>query len=350
MNVQPGSDSVPKTWRVLVIAESDPASARAGKQARWAHCRQWLTDEGADFEIDFLMDSPDVSMTTRVAMAMRSRGRLAARAAGFEAVLVLGLGAPHMLLVASYLSKRSAVVFDACDSWLLQMRARLRGQPTRLIVPLIGTVVHIFARHDMSVTYISARDCRTDRILNIRRRTGVVYSRAPGELQALPDVRYPLERLVVPVDLLSFHNLDGFGNLLEALRMMLPSERPRTEVFGPYSPSDGTDVAAYMGWVRDLADLYVGDTAVFVTNSAGSGVPNKLSEALEARRPVIVHRSVAKSLELEHVWVYDNASDLAITLKKMQTNPIGGFSAAYDKRPTSLGSLVRRPAPPIDSV
>src|SRR5690606_26141256 len=80
-----------------------------------------------------------------------------------DVLVVLGLGAPHMLQVARRVSRTRETVFDACDSWSLQETAR-RTAGVSTISLKVGKWL---ARHPSKIaaySYISNRDAQADAV------------------------------------------------------------------------------------------------------------------------------------------------------------------------------------------
>lgn len=210
---------------------------------------------------------------------------------GPEIIVFAGLGASHLLPLANHLAHRYVVSFDSCDSWVLQRAARQEGHVSS-VSSLAGVLLVKVMRSISEYTYISKRDQLADaRLLPSAVASRVIQNAVEPSLSELPDVHYPLSRIVLPVDLSSFHN----GQFLESVAATVSSmvnDRviPEVEITGKLPP--GTRLPGGFvdrGWIPELREIYSGDTLVLISNSKGSGVPNKLIEAISARRPVIIH-------------------------------------------------------------
>ncbi|GAA4174984.1 hypothetical protein GCM10022287_19680 [Gryllotalpicola koreensis] len=152
----------------------------------------------------------------------------------------------------------------------------------------------VAARKIRLITYISSRDAEADARLVGPGQQRVLGIRADPALAGIQPMTGPVQRLVVPADLKSFHN-SAFTRAwlsVAAQAAQKYTKRP-LEIYGPNAgdmvlPS----TARHMGWAPSLAHIYDGNTAVLITNVAGSGVPNKFVEAQAARRPIIAHESL----------------------------------------------------------
>lgn len=234
--------------------------------------------------------------------------------------IVIGLGSPPMLMLARRLvaKARSVTVFDVCDSTILQLQARTTSMSPKLIaVGFWMLLLHLTAARRLSLSYISERDIRKDRWLNRRRSVQLIPFAGPDVLGELPPVGDVIDRVVLAGDLKSFHNRTGLGLLTEAIR--IASKVPRIELYGPEAPSFESDARIhYLGWAESVEEVYSGNTAVFVSNMNGSGVPNKLMEAIAAARPVIVHRSLEILVrDYAPTFLYSDADSLAHVLERL---------------------------------
>lgn len=209
------------------------------------------------------------------------------------AVLVAGLGAPHMLANACRLSQYARVIFDTCDSWNLQLEARRSEKGVSTVPSLAGRWLQRQATDVALFTYISARDITHDLPLLDSARARVIPQKMNDSLARLPQVRFPLTRLVIAADLTSFHNQAFFREHSQALSDAVASGAlPSIEVYGRAEEPDLPPGFVHRGWADSLASIYGGNTGVIVTNMVGSGVPNKLLEAVSASRPVLAFEGV----------------------------------------------------------
>lgn len=135
------------------------------------------------------------------------------------------------------------------------------------------------------------------------------------QLKELHPVKRPLERFVLVGDFSSYHNREGLEIVYGALGRIEDRLSIPVEVFGPAAPPEGPACLHYRGWAESLADVYRGNTTVIVTNVGGSGVPNKLVEAIGAGRPTLVHRSLADRYTGDGlITAFDAEDDLAMSL------------------------------------
>ena len=242
-----------------------------------------------------------------------------ARASSADLAVVSGLGAPHMMVIARRLARRVRVVFDCCGSWTLQARARAAEGAPRLPILAGALIMRLPSRID-SFSYIHERDVLADRHL-LRKSAHVVPQRRVAELAGLGQVEYPLARVVIPADFTSFHNRVRAEDVLNrTARVASRNANVRFEVYGRV-PSDFTlpSRVEKMGWVADLTSLYSGSTGVIVTNHAGSGLPNKLLEAIQANRPVVLHESfrfLSKDLPA-HAYFFRAPAELEVAIQAM---------------------------------
>jgi glycosyltransferase involved in cell wall biosynthesis len=142
----------------------------------------------------------------------------------------------------------------------------------------------------------------------------------PVSLGAIDDlVGSPIERVVVAADYEGFHNSVGLQNLLEVWPVVHQTwPDVQLHLYGRGTPPPiHTEGVSIKGWAENLIDVYTGPTVVFIPNIDGSGVPNKLVEAVAARRPVIVHESLLGLLQPKSDWVfpYSNLESLQEQLR-----------------------------------
>lgn len=242
-----------------------------------------------------------------------------------DVVYVAGLGGAHMLWLAKRLASRFEVVFDSCDSWNLQLSTR-RAEGGAIFPIRVGRWMIGRAGRLAAVSYISLRDASADTDL-VRVATTVVPQAPIAELNGVEPVRYPLTRIVIPADFGSFHNRVRADSVLNAVAVIAAEARDvRFEVFGLIP--EGFEVPSpliYRDWVDNLREIYGGSTGVVVTNRAGSGVPNKLLEARQSQRPVVLHASF-QSLDLTGpgLYYFETEAELIQAIRNM----ISGVSAA----------------------
>jgi hypothetical protein len=178
-------------------------------------------------------------------------------------------------------------------------------------------LLHVTAARRLALSYISERDISSDRWLNHGRPIRLIPFAGPEVLSDLPPMGDVIDRIVLAGDLKSFHNRTGLTLLAEASR--IAGRAPRIELYGPDAPGFGSgDRIRYLGWAESVEEIYDGNTAIFVSNVAGSGVPNKLLEAMSAARPVIVHRSLAALVRgYASAHLYSDAKSLARILETL---------------------------------
>ncbi len=294
----------------VLITECDPDRQAPGKRRRYEHVEAWLDSQSVAHENHAIRGSiGGDGLAKRTLMAARALPRLLRATRRHDRVWVLGLGEVHMLALAGVLSVSGRqVTYDACDSWSLQILARADADGARTFVPRIGAFIQRLVSHKLSVSYISDRDRRADVRLCGSRQTLVIGPVAPKELSAMEELSGNVRRVVAAVDMQSFHNASGFQELLSAWEGVV-AKHPSAllEIFGLGLPPIDQANVRVRGWVDSLREVYEGNTAVFVTNQGGSGVPNKLVEAVAARRPVVVHESVADLVE-PSAWRFVYAS------------------------------------------
>lgn len=229
-----------------------------------------------------------------------------------DAVVVVGLGGAHMLYLAARLSAHRRVLFDTCDSWLLQISARLRSSPLNSLLAVAGALLQLAAPATLEVSYISSRDANVDRLLNGRRNVSVIGPSVPDSLGLLEPSRIPVDRLVILGDFSSFHNREGLRMVIKALKTGALDASIEVDFYGPVPPNRSLPAKArYRGWARSLVDCYRGNTAVIVTNIGGSGIPNKLVESVAARRIVIAHASMLNRIESANLLTFRSSKQLA---------------------------------------
>lgn len=308
---------------VSILIEFPADDLPSGLARRYEHIVDVLVGGGSAVSTIVLHTNRprrETGVRTRLRSARAVRSRFADVPVEIPCVVV-GLGTPTMLVAARRLyGTGRRVVFDECDSVLHQLAHRLRTLDPRLIsIVLWQLALRLTLRPGIGVTYISQRDEMADRSIALGRRVFVVPPTAPDALRRLPPVRYPLDRIVVPVELASHHTRLGFRMLTDAIRTRTPPVP--VHLYGPTPPAEPLPAGAtYQGYAARLEDVYDGDTAVVILNTSGSGVPNKLVEAAAAGRPVLLHRSLLGRWPTDGaVWVFDDASALSDALDRVVT-------------------------------
>ena len=247
--------------------------------------------------------------------------RGARMSAGNRVVVVAGFGAPHMLILANRVAKGQTVIFDTCDSWELQARARSGSAGVSTLPPRVGRWLQPRCRRIALVTYICARDAAVDSRRDDPSRIRVLPQARNRDLESLPEVSFPLTRLVIAADMRSFHNQAFIRDMGPALGLAVQlGELPPIEVYGHQSTAAPLpEGLQFRGWADSLSDVYAGDTGVIVTNAVGSGVPNKYLEAIAARRPVLAQADVehARGRDQDMVYVWRQPQELIPMLKRM---------------------------------
>jgi hypothetical protein len=110
----------------VLVVESDPNLAPPGIRRRYEHVTSWLQEHGVHFRTVTLLPRPDLGRWARLVGVVGARKRILTDLSPDATIMVLGLGAPHMLMAAhSCLGAGRSVVYDVCDSWLLQFKARM---------------------------------------------------------------------------------------------------------------------------------------------------------------------------------------------------------------------------------
>ncbi|WP_251423029.1 glycosyltransferase family 4 protein [Pseudarthrobacter sp. NCCP-2145] len=266
-----------------------------------------------------------LSRTERLVKVLRGARALSNQIPRTSIVIVLGLGAVHMLALSTYLRFSSllkrTVVYDVCDSWVLQSKSRMSGSFGLVTPALLGVVMQATVGRLVLSSYISERDAKADRFISRGSGIFVIGPAAPAELHEalpLPVVVGPIQRLVVSADYEAFHNDRGLGMLAEAWGIF-HAEHPGVQLhlYGKGKPPE-IPGATSLGWAKEMKDVYAGNTLVFIPNVSGSGVPNKLVDALTANRPILVHSSIADVLD-EHALIqsYDDSASLLNLLRSV---------------------------------
>lgn len=344
-----GTAVPPRARAVVVVTEFPPEDLPTGVRRRYEH----VMDHLASAEIP--TDTAVLGLTSRRATSVPARIRAARRSARTLAafsstapMVVIGLGTPTMLIAARTLARSGRpIVFDHCDSLLIQVRERLRSGDPRLIAIILWLLaLHLLTSPRIALSYISPRDAAADRPVDLGRRTATAPPTAPAALRALPPVRTPLQRVVVPIELASRHARQGWALLLETLRDR--ATPIAIDLYGPTSPvSELPPGVRYRGFAPELSDLYRGDTAVLVTNIGGSGVPNKLVEAATAGRPLVLHPSLLDRWPLDGpVHLFRTADDLGRALAALAADDLGespDLQAAQGSRGVPLLTELLRP-------
>ncbi|MFG2108115.1 glycosyltransferase [Micromonospora chersina] len=301
-----------------MVTEAPASASPPGVRRRQEHIARWLEERGA--QVDWLPLDETIcgSRRKRYVRWRQHVSRVRLKCSGYQYVVVIGLGAPHMLRLAYAVAATVPVLFDACDSWLLQCLARLRSRlwPTAIIA-LFGAALQFGGGRTLTCTYISKRDARWDKVLNFGRQVTVIPPATPELKLSAPS--YPLHRVVLAGDFASFHNQPGLKTLLRAAQLLERESSIQFELFGPSAPSiQLPGNVKYCGWASTLEEIYSEDCCVVVTNRLGSGVPNKILEAAGSGRRYAVHRSLKRNEYLQgERYFYSDAASLARTIIEM---------------------------------
>lgn len=300
----------------VIVTEFALSELHTGVRARVRHlCQALCVDEKEVVSIH-----PGRRGAVSLAQRLRhSAARSVLQRRRDERLVVVGLGSPPMFRLASELSRAGFdVCLDVCDSTWGQFRSRVRSiRPKQAVVGLWMLIQHIGLPKNLTLSYIDEVELEADRLLNGSRLTAVFRPLAPVDLALLGEVRRPVKRISLAGDFSSFHNAAGLRLLVEAYRAS-EANVPIT-LFGPVRPRiDLPHGMRYVGWADDISEIYAGDTAIYVSNIRGTGVPNKLIEAVEARRPVIVHESSTRhSPEGYDCFIFEDRDDLEAILIKI---------------------------------
>ena len=302
---------------VYIITEAAPEQQAPGKTRRYEHyIARLMSAQLSATTLPLLVDS-NASGVRRIAASFRASRSVFKRTRRDQALVVLGLGEVHMLLLAVFLVlAQRKVTYDACDSWKLQWysrRAQMGG--LRSFVPIVGGLVQWLAPRRLTVSYISRRDASADTIILGRRKVDIVPPEAAALLSRIPPVSNSgIERVVAAVDLNSYHNRHGFEEIIDiwpAVRAAFPNVT--LDLYGKGLSQVDVEGVRVFGWAKDIRDVYAGNSLVYVTNRNGSGVPNKLVEAVASQRPLLVHESLSPLLTTSP-WVYTFRKDLSARL------------------------------------
>jgi hypothetical protein len=301
---------VPLAGRVTLITELPAARLATGVRRRLEHHLAALAAAGIGTTHVALAEEPAATLRTSVSRARKMRlVDLVPR--GNEAI-VIGLGDVASMVVADSLARAGYdTTYDQCDSMVLQLGAAVRDARLKDVVwAVFRIIVRRWIRRTIVLTYISGRDLRWDRPVNVARRVDLVQANVDPKLLELGDMAGGgIDRVSVPADFHSPHLRKGLAMLWTATAGRTPVP---LDLFGPAAPAESLPVgASYRGFASDIGDVYVGRTAVFIANIGGAGVPNKLLEAALAKRPVIVHPSVKRRVDVQVTgWTFRTSSDI----------------------------------------
>ena len=241
-------------------------------------------------------------------------------------VVVIGLGDVASMVVADAFARAGYLTtYDQCDSMVLQCGAALRAlHPRDVAWAIFRMGVRRRLRPTIVLSYISGRDLRWDRLVNLRRHAELVQATVNPDLLRLDDVSNgAIDRVSVPADFHSPHLRKGLALLWEATADRSPMP---LDLYGPAAPNlPIPEGANYRGFASEICDVYVGRTAVFIANVGGAGVPNKLLEAAMAKRPVIVHPSVKRRVDEPLTgWTFRSGADLRRVLAAIANGSVPG--------------------------
>lgn len=304
---------------VLLLSEFPRDQSSTGVSRRIYHLEQWFSARGLRIKYEAI-NSPTDNRGRRSRWRSARRYAMAARPAEPNTLtVVVGLGGPQMLEMALTLSQSRRVLFDACDSWILQARYRVLHDALGTLSPILGAIGQFRAR-GLRVSYISDRDARADTVISGGADVIVIPPISPPELSRLQPVKWPLQRIVLLADFNSYHNMRGMKIIGEALQLVPASVARLVEAYGP-TPPPAEFMIAYKGWAPNLQTIYEGDTGVLVTNVHGSGIPNKILEAMNSGRPMVAHATMARRFPQAHILPYRSARELAAVLCDALSHP-----------------------------
>ena len=324
---------------VALLCESDPMSAPPGIRRRFEHISKWLESQGIDFNVHVVgtKENPG-GHVARIRAVRAAESRIARDMLEYDAVVVLGLGAVHMQWLASRLARRGvSVVFDSCDSWIGQLTARLSTSRKLLAIPSVcGVILQWMSTRRFAVSYISQGDLARDNCLNRKRYAGVIPPNAPRSLATLPRMQQgKLSRVVIAADFDSFHVKSGVASIV-AVWPEFHNSHPhiRLELYGVGKRPSLLRGFVDRGYAPSLADVYAGNTLVFVPNAAGSGIPNKVVEGVIARRPLLMHESMARHV-VPHSWIstYTSPTTLLDALRESASREYGEAVEIMELKP-----------------
>ncbi|KAA9107797.1 glycosyltransferase [Microbacterium rhizomatis] len=330
--------------KVFLVVETSPSAQAPGKARRHAHIVAWLADRDQTTESLSLLPETvrNAGLIRRFLGVLLGLPGVIRHTRRGDTLYFLGLGEVHLLMAAAITAIFGrTVIYDACDSWVLQLAAREEaGAGARAFMSRAGAALQRIAPRRLAVSYISARDADADRAAGIlaRRAVHVIPPMLPETLRNLPEVvRGRVDRIVAGVDMRSFHNLSGFEELREGWES-IRAENPGVvlELFGLGLPEVIAEGVIVRGWAPSLSELYVGNTAVFITNQGGSGVPNKLVEAVAARRPVVIHHRSMGLVE-PGPWVFPYETNLAEQLSNLLRLELEPDASNYPRLAASMG-------------
>ena len=311
-----------RSW--IVLSERERQESANGVARRLDHLQAHLRAHNRDVTLVSLGAQSAASRIRRLS-AMKSIFRTQLPESDkIATVIVEALAAPHMVPVAWILSRRFHVVLDVCDSWKLQRRSRIRaGRRANSWISLMGALLTWLTPHRIEIAYISIRDSTSDKAVLRGRVPRIIAPVAPRDLVLLDPVRARTPyRMSVAIDGNAHHTLSG----LEWLRTAWPEIHRRhpdlvLDVYGRNITENWKMRGATIrGFNADLSDLYLGETLVFVANDAGSGIPNKLVEAVAAQRPMLIGPHLLDWL-VPHPWIfpYESGSSLIVKVDEIMT-------------------------------
>lgn len=225
--------------------------------------------------------------------------RIRRRVVKDDLVHVEGLSTPESLMVAAAFKwSGSNVKFDACDSWSLLGDMQLATKQRR-IFHLTGTLQRVLLGRS-TITYVSSRDSERDQASGYALNVEVIANRPNPVLENLPQFNTGTgERFAVSGLYSSPHLASGLTAFATAWRGYVrgASEGLPLDIYGtPRAAVPNLPKSRFIGYSSSIEDLYAGRTIVIVLNSRGSGVPNKLLEAVSCQRPIVLHADLAEVL------------------------------------------------------
>lgn len=320
--------------RILLITERPIPVQDPGKRLRAEAWKSELTAEGFEVLERPVLEGPVLQSRRRTKFSRVTDSLKGFRHVSDAAnkrpsgIVVVGLGEPHLLLIADRLATTARVVYDSCDSWNLQIQAR-REYGGSQWVPKAGALLQRLSRRLECVTYISARDALADAEVTRGIRSAVFAPRIEPSERLVNGTVPPLNRLVLVGDFTSFHNRLSSSEVQLLSQLASSGEIPTLEVFGKGTDRfQEWDGFVARGWAPTLEDIYSGSTGVIISNVAGSGIPNKYLEAVRFGKPILMRSELQYLPRTGDAPVYwwSSSSDLAREVRRMVSGAHGDYS------------------------
>jgi len=265
---------------------------------------------------------------------LRSAARLAGELpAGTDVLHIDGLPLAHAAVGARQLGV--PCLLDVCDSWTMRIGGYHLLTLERWLAQFAVDILMARAATAASrLIYISERDLVADRLRFSRLPPGVVVPNGIDEgLFAIP-LRDPDMHMSGPAtifaDLAYQPNADGLAWFVRNVWPLIPPGTTSVDIYGPTAPRFQLPTGIrYRGFVEDKSVPLSFASMALNPASEGSGLKNKVLEALAAGLPVVTTSEGAKGLSRADpgLLIADTADEFANAIRGVVSGKVAFDSA-----------------------